>query len=96
MAFSQGIQCLGMWLVTSNVSVLIAFSSLYGFCSGVFIAVLPVIIAQISPIERLGGRLGAFYSVLALAQLMGSPVAGTLLKGQTADGYSGLIIFVVS
>lgn len=85
-----------MWLITSNIGVLVAFVNLYGFCSGVFIAVLPAIVAQISPQERLGGRIGAFYCVLAIAQLVGSPIAGTLIKKKSAEGYSGLIAFNVS
>jgi MFS family permease len=85
-----------MWLVTSNVGVLVAFVSLYGFSSGVFIAVLPVIVAQISPEEKLGGRIGTFYSLLSIAQLVGSPIAGALINKKDAGGYSGLIIFAVS
>lgn len=85
-----------MWLITSNIGVLVAFVSLYGFCSGVFIAVLPVIVAQISPEEKLGGRIGAFYSVLAVAQLVGSPIGGALIKEETVEGYAGLIAFAVS
>ena len=96
MTILAGVQCLGMWLVTGNVGVLIAFVTLYGFCSGIFIAVLPVIIAEISPFEKLGGRIGAFYSVLAAAQLVGSPIAGALIKSKTVEGYLGLIEFAVS
>lgn len=95
MTILSGLQCLAMWLVTSNVGVLVAFVSLYGFSSGVFIAVLPVIVAQISPEEKLGGRIGTFYSLLSIAQLIGSPIAGALIKKKDASGYSGLIIFVV-
>ncbi|KAF2273514.1 MFS general substrate transporter [Westerdykella ornata] len=101
MTLLSGIQCLAMWLVTSDPGVLLAFASLYGFCSGVFIAVLPVIVAQISPECKLGGRIGAFYSVLAIAQLVGSPIAGALIR-DVGDGvgegraYMGLIVFAVS
>lgn len=91
-----------MWLVSSAPPALIAFTSLYGFCSGVFIAVLPVIVAQISPDEKLGGRIGAFYSFLAIAQLVGSPIAGALIQ-QKQEGsevgkeeYRGLVVFAVS
>lgn len=98
MTILSGIQCLAMWGVTSNTGVLIAFASLYGFCSGIFIAVLPVIVAQISPESKLGGRIGAFYSFLAIAQLVGSPIAGALIKPKTSFEYSytGLIAFAVS
>jgi MFS transporter, MCT family, solute carrier family 16 (monocarboxylic acid transporters), member 10 len=95
MTILSGVQCLAMWLVTSNVGVLVAFASLYGFCSGIFIAVLPVIVAQITPVEKLGGRIGAFYSVVAVAQLVGSPIAGVLIRKNSAAGYTGLIVFAV-
>jgi MFS family permease len=88
-----------MWLVTSNTGVLIAFVSLYGFCSGIFIAVLPVIIAQFSPEHKLGGRIGAFYSVIAIAQLVGSPIAGALIKKEKGPNgsseYTYLVVFAV-
>jgi MFS family permease len=97
MTILSGIQTLTMWLITSNTSVLVTFASLYGFCSGIFIAVLPVIVAQISPDNKLGGRIGAFYSVLAIAQLVGSPIAGALIKRERESGsaYSDLIVFTV-
>ena len=97
MTILSGVQCLGMWLVTSDVGVLVAFVLLYGFCSGIFIAVLPVIVAQISPEEKLGGRIGALYTVLAIAQLVGSPIGGSLIRKRTdyAYGYAGLITFGV-
>lgn len=101
MTLLSGLQCFIMWLVSSAPPVLIAFSSLYGFCSGVFIAVLPVIVAQISPDEKLGGRIGAFYSFLAIAQLVGSPIAGALIQEKEEGGrggkeeYRGLVVFAV-
>ncbi|KAF2684267.1 MFS general substrate transporter [Lentithecium fluviatile CBS 122367] len=101
MTIFSGILCLGTWAITSSVPVLISFVSLYGFCSGVFIAVLPAIIAQLTPAAKLGGRIGAFYSVCAVAQLVGSPIGGALIRtrggevGEGAEGYLGLIVFAV-
>ena len=94
MTIVSGVQCLTLWLVSDNTGILVAFVILYGFCSGVFIAVLPVIVANVSPENRLGGRIGAFYSVLAVAQLVGAPIAGSLIGN--GEGYARLIIFAVS
>ena len=80
MTILSGLLCLDLWAVTSSLPALIIFVSLYGFCSGVFIAVLPVVVAQMTPDERLGGRIGAFYSVCAIAQLVGSPIGGALIQ----------------
>jgi MCP family monocarboxylic acid transporter-like MFS transporter 10 len=101
MTIFSGLLCLGTWAVTSSIPVLVSFVSLYGFCSGVFIAVLPAIIAQLTPAWKLGGRIGAFYSVCAIAQLVGSPIGGALIQVKDsggdgdAHGYLGLILFAV-
>jgi MFS family permease len=64
--------------------------------------VLPAIIAQLTPPSKLGGRIGAFYSVCAIAQLVGSPIGGALIRVKDgggdgdAHGYLGLILFAVS
>ena len=45
--------------------------------------------------------MGAFYSVLAVAQLVGSPVGGLLIRkgngdgGEREEGYLGLVVFTV-
>lgn len=111
MTILSGLFCLGMWAVTSSIPALISFVILFGFCSGVFIAVLPAIVAQITPAASLGGRVGAFYSVCAIAQLVGSPIGGALIRKTTTAGkddgsgaghgrqaaaaYFGLILFAV-
>ncbi|KAL5383367.1 hypothetical protein DPSP01_006052 [Paraphaeosphaeria sporulosa] len=99
MTILSGLLCLGTWAVTSSIPLLVIFVLLYGFCSGVFVAVLPVIVAQITPADKLGGRIGAFYMVSAVAQLVGSPIGGALIQGRSglgsdqAQGYLGLIVF---
>lgn len=93
MTILSGVLCLGTWAVTSVIPVLILFVILYGFCSGVFVAVLPVIIAQITPAANLGARIGAFYSVCAIAQLIGSPIGGALIGARKSDdGKTGKVL----
>jgi hypothetical protein len=44
----------------------------------------------------LGARIGAFYSVIAVASLVGTPIGGALITDhETKDGYRGLILFSV-
>ncbi len=63
MTILSGLFCLATWAMTSSVPVMVFFVLLYGLCSGVFIAVLPVAVAQITPSSNFGGRIGSFYSV---------------------------------
>jgi hypothetical protein len=44
----------------------------------------------------LGARIGAFYSVIAVASLVGTPIGGALITDhETKDGYQGMILFSV-
>ena len=61
-----------------------------------FVALIPPVVSQISPDEKLGARVGAFFSVLSLASLIGTPVGGVLIKHNTREGYQGVIIYAVS
>lgn len=85
-----------MWLPARPLSTVIAFVCLYGFTSGIFISVTPAVVAQISPDDRIGARIGAFFTLAAVATLIGTPIAGQLLDGEAEDGYRSLILFAVS
>lgn len=75
----------------------VTFVCLYGFCSGIFISVTPAAIGQISPQERLGVRIGALFSLTAIATLAKSPVAGVLLRNpEVTKSYTHLISFAIS
>lgn len=95
MTILSGILCFAMWLPAQGVSLVIAFTLLYGFCSGIFISVTPAVVAQITPEEKLGARLGAFFSTTAIATLIGTPIGGALLQGETRSSYQYVIVFAV-
>lgn len=84
---------LALWLV-QTISTTIAFSALYGFSSGAFISLLPVIIAQISNIREIGVRTGMVYFVSAFACLTGNPIGGALIKDNSAP-YRWMQVFSV-
>lgn len=96
MTFISGVFCLTMWLLAGNLSAIIAFVCLYGFTSGIFISVTPAVVAQISPDDRIGARIGAFFTLTAVATLIGTPVAGELVDRNRENGYQNLILFAVS
>lgn len=96
MTILSGILCYAMWLPAQSVDLVIAFTCLYGFCSGIFISVTPAVIGQLTSEEKLGARLGAFFSTTAIATLIGTPIGGALIQGEAKDDYQYLIIFAVS
>ena len=90
-----GILCLSIWLIEPSLPILIVFGCLYGFSWGQFLALLPSAIGQICPEEKLGARMGAFYSVVSIAGLLGTPIGGALREKKTVHGYRRLIIYSV-
>jgi MFS transporter, MCT family, solute carrier family 16 (monocarboxylic acid transporters), member 10 len=76
--------------------MLIIFAIMFGFFSGIVVALLPTVVSQISPDERLGARMGAFYSLVAVATVAGTPIGGALIKQNTMEGYHGVILYAVS
>lgn len=95
MLMLSGLFCLTIWLPASSPPVVVAFACLYGFTSGIFISVMPAATGQIISADKLGARIGAFSTVMALPVLIGSPIAGALIADETSQGYRPLIIFSV-
>ncbi|KAJ4355487.1 uncharacterized protein N0V89_003503 [Didymosphaeria variabile] len=93
MTLLSGVFCLAMWLPAINVASVVAFVCLYGFTSGIFISVTPAVVAQISPEDRIGARIGAFFTLAAIATLTGTPIAGALVGKSVQDGYNNVIVF---
>ena len=91
----SGIFCLTMWLPADNVTTVISFVCLYGFSSGIFISVTPAVVAQLSPDDKIGARIGAFFTLAAIATLIGTPIAGTIIDQGAHDPYKNLILFAV-
>ena len=87
-----GIFILAVWLPAQGNAPLIVFSILYGFTSGCTFSIIPAMIASFSEIRQLGARTGALYCVSSFGALLGSPIAGAIIKSQH-DGSSGMIIF---
>jgi hypothetical protein len=56
---------------------------------------LPSVIAQMSPEEDMGARLGAFLSLFFLPSLIGAPVDGALIHRSTREEYVDAIRYAV-
>lgn len=88
----SGAISLAIWLPAASPAPLIVFAVLYGFASGLTLAIIPALVASISDIQKLGHRVGTLYAFSAFGSLFGSPIAGAIVGAQ--DGaYTGLKIF---
>ena len=97
MVLITGCLCVFVWLFNTSLAMLILFACLFGFSTGKFAALIPSAIGQVTPDEKLGARMGAFYSVVAIASLVGTPISSALITDNNQrDGYSRLICFAVS
>ena len=83
---------LALWIPAKGDSPIIAFSALYGFSTGAFLAMVPALVAQLSDVRKLGVRTGTNFFVLSLATLTGNPIGGALVS-QNNGGYLYLQIF---
>ncbi|KAL7753173.1 hypothetical protein RI367_001627 [Sorochytrium milnesiophthora] len=88
-----GVLCFVLWMPATGAVAMIAFCALYGFFSGGFISVFPACVAQISPPESIGTRIGTFFGVISFATLLGPPIGGAFLSVDTLGSYQHLIIF---
>ncbi|KAI2627720.1 major facilitator superfamily domain-containing protein [Hypoxylon sp. NC1633] len=88
----SGIISLALWLPASSTAPIIVFAVLYGFASGLTLAIIPALVASISDIQKLGFRVGTLYAFSSFGALFGSPIAGAIVTRQDG-GYDGLKIF---
>ncbi|KAJ4286260.1 hypothetical protein N0V90_013294 [Kalmusia sp. IMI 367209] len=79
-ALTSGILSL-CWISIDTQASFIAFSVFWGFLSAALVTLPSAAFASICPdMSRLGTRLGMSWSVSSIATLIGSPIAGALLK----------------
>jgi MFS family permease len=78
------------WIGVRNRAEMIAFSVFWGFCSGGLVTLPAAVFPRLCPdLKRLGTRTGMSWGISSFATLIGSPIAGALLKrhepGQSAE-----------
>ncbi|SMY23223.1 unnamed protein product [Zymoseptoria tritici ST99CH_1A5] len=87
------------WIGATSVGSFIAYSALYGTCSGAIVPLPPSVFPAVCPDRKLlGTRLGMSQGIQAFASLIGSPIAGALAEvgGQRYLGlqlFTGLVMF---
>lgn len=89
MAFASGVLGLA-WLGISSTAGVIVLAALYGFTSGGFVSVPPVVLMSITPDMRdFGTRLGMAFVCSACGALIGTPIGGAILNA-TGNDYFGV------
>jgi predicted MFS family arabinose efflux permease len=69
------------WIAVNSRSGLITFSVLWGFCSAGLVTLPAAVFPSLCPDpSRLGTRVGMSWGISSFASLIGSPIAGALLK----------------
>ncbi|EGO19309.1 hypothetical protein SERLADRAFT_364080 [Serpula lacrymans var. lacrymans S7.9] len=89
----SGILVLALWYTSISRTNEIVFSVLYGFASGPFFTLLAGCVAAITPIEKIGARIGILFAFLSTGALAGSPIGGIFVKTQDRENFQHLILY---
>ncbi|KAK7049367.1 hypothetical protein VNI00_005968 [Paramarasmius palmivorus] len=54
---------------------------------------MPSCVSQISPIDKVGARIGGTYAFMAPATFAGTPITGIFIRNQTVENFQDLILF---
>lgn len=80
------------WIAVHSVSGIIILALLYGFFSGSFVSLPPVVMMSITKDFRdLGTRLGMLFALCSVAVLTGTPIGGAILSD--SNSYLGVQLF---
>ncbi|KAH7921639.1 MFS general substrate transporter [Leucogyrophana mollusca] len=90
---ASGILVLALWYTSASPANNVAFAVLYGFASGPIFTLMPGCVATISPIEKIGARIGILFAVLSTGALAGSPIGGIFVKSKDRESFDHLILY---
>lgn len=74
-----GLWVLALWIPSSSTGGIISFATLFGFCSGAYVSLVPALVAQISPLREIGLRMGILFFVGSIPGLVTNPISGAIL-----------------
>ncbi|KAJ5308702.1 hypothetical protein N7508_004081 [Penicillium antarcticum] len=81
-----------IWIRVHTVPGIIILAVLYGFFSGGFVSLPPVVMATMTPdVRDLGTRLGMVFTVTSIGLLIGTPIGGAILGDN--KNFLGLQLF---
>jgi len=81
-----------VWIRVHTVPGIIILSVFYGFFSGGFVSLPPVVMASMTPdVRNLGTRMGMVFTITSIGLLIGTPIGGAILSRTTQ--YIGVQLF---
>ncbi|KAJ5106276.1 hypothetical protein N7456_002951 [Penicillium angulare] len=81
-----------VWISVHTVPGIIVLAVFYGFFSGGFVSMPPVVMAYMTPdVRDLGTRLGQVFATTSIALLIGTPIGGAILS--KTGSYLGVQLF---
>jgi len=84
------------WPAVTTAAGFIVWAIVWGFCSGIMSALFTAVIPDLSPdLGVVGTRIGMMMGFIAFGNLIGSPIAGTIIAMQgnsnnVVSGYLGM------
>jgi len=78
---------IAVWPFTTSAGGLYAFCCYFGFFSGGFVSLYPVVAADIYGVGRLASIAGALFSGFVPGTLAGPPIAGAIIDRYTDGSY---------
>ncbi|THH20608.1 hypothetical protein EW146_g799 [Bondarzewia mesenterica] len=84
---------LALWYNATGEGVIIAFAGLYGFFSGAYFSIISACVTMVSPIDKIGARMGTLFMCVSFGSLAGTPIAGVFIKDRTRGNFQHLIAF---
>lgn len=69
-----------VWIRVHTVAGIVVLAALYGFFSGGFVSLPPVVMAYMTPdVRDLGTRMGMVFAITSVGLLIGTPIGGAIL-----------------
>jgi MFS family permease len=92
MSWLTSIFTLAIWIPANSNTARWLYSAFFGFSSGAIVSMGPAMVAQISDVRQIGIRTGTMYMFVAIAVLVGNPIAASLVTDHGTN-YDRLKIF---
>ncbi|KAL1962516.1 hypothetical protein VTN77DRAFT_9637 [Rasamsonia byssochlamydoides] len=95
--FVSAVTALGLWLPSTlsggdrdGKGLFVAFAILYGIFAGAYISLFPTALVELFGVQHFASVNGFLYMARGFAALVGTPVAGVLIRGSGSGGAQGM------